>query len=510
MKFRRQHVLSSSVMAVLGLALLCGCPDEQNAGNADGRPNVLLVTLDTTRTERLSCYGHSVKTSPTLDALAQDGVKFDLGVVQAAVTPVSHASIMTGLNPYQHGVRVLYAKSGYRLSGSVPTLATVLGEEGWSTGAFLSAYPVSERFGLDQGFDKFDNGLSEEAEKTLKPTDDGDTWMWDVKTNQRRSDDTTDRVIDWVKSVRRPFFAWVHYWDPHDTKKLPPQEIVDRFTPPNADQMPPGTSTYDGEVFYVDSQFGRLIQTLKDMGIYDNTVIAVVADHGQGLEDGLARHNWLRHRLLYQEQIRVPLVVRLPGGPRGVTVSDLVRSIDIFPTILEAVEVTPQHRVEGRSLRGLMENQPEPPRLAYADQINEFDLNATMATARQRRDPALPRDDLLYCMMDRTWKLIYRPTDPDRSELYNLETDPQELRNLYHETPDQAQRLLNELKRLEPSPFVDHPFEAVLDEEAQEGQRELDVDVLNALRGLGYIEDQDEEPADQPAPTTMGTSPDTW
>jgi arylsulfatase A-like enzyme len=322
---------------VSGLALLAGCRKEERSQPAPSGNNVLLVTLDTTRTERLSCYGNPAQTSPNLDALARDGVKFDLAIAQAGVTPVSHASIMTGLNPYRHKLRVLYAADGYRLSDTVPTLVTVLKDAGWRTGAFLSSFTVSEFFGFDRGFEVFDNGLSVPVDEQMRLREDGDFYGCDLAHNQRRSDDTTDSAIRWLGQTDRPFFAWVHYWDPHDPDKVPPDEIVARFRTPNMSPQQRRVALYDAEVFYMDSQFGRLIQTLKDIGVYDNTVIVVVADHGQGLADGKARHGWWRHRLLYQEQIRVPLLVRLPGGPTGRTVAELVRTIDIYPTVLEAL-----------------------------------------------------------------------------------------------------------------------------------------------------------------------------
>ena len=149
-----------AAIAVVLVAVFRGGPSQTPvAQSGTSRHNVLLITLDTTRADRLSCYGYHKETTPNLDALASDGVRFDLAIATAAVTPVSHASILTGLNPYQHDVRVFYGPVGHFLSAAHPTVATILKSHGWHTAAFISAYPASERFGLHWGFDTFETGL---------------------------------------------------------------------------------------------------------------------------------------------------------------------------------------------------------------------------------------------------------------------------------------------------------------------------------------------------------------
>lgn len=452
----------------LGAALICGsCSRTPKEQESPKDYNVLLVTLDTTRADRLGCYEHSRETSPHLDALADDGVKFELAIAQAAQTPTSHASILTGLNPYQHGLRVMYAAKGYRLKDSVPTLATVLAKHGWDTGAFLSSFTVSEFFGFDRGFELFDNGLSRPADKVLRKWGTG-VWGWDVQPNQRRSDVTTDRAIEWLHQARRPFFMWVHYWDPHDIAVRPPGEVLVRFardhkSAQESTQKSKLTLLYDAEIYYMDSQFGRLLQVLKDLGEYDRTIIVAVGDHGEGLGD----HDWWYHRLLYQEQIRVPLIIRIPDEASRRVVSELVRTTDIFPTVLEALGISGYSPVAGRSLRGLMSGRGEAPRVAYADALNLFDLNVNQERLN---------NELLYCAMDRRWKFIYRPRRPDESELYDLENDPGELNNVYRKAPAQWGRLLAKLEEF--GGFVERPF-----------GRGDDPDTLERLRSLGYVGD---------------------
>jgi arylsulfatase A-like enzyme len=425
---------------------------------------VLLVTLDTTRADRFGCYGYALDTTPNFDALAADGIRFETAISTSAVTPVSHASIMTGLNPYRHGVRVLYAASAYNLPPTVPTLATILEREGWDTGGFLSSFAVSETFGFQHGFKHFDNGLTDSSQGMRRDERTGN-WSWDLRSSQRRSDETTDAVLRWLESARSPFFAWVHYWDPHDPVVLPPPEILSRFPARSNTWSDKRRALYDAETFYMDAQFGRLVQALKQRGQYEDTIIVVVADHGQGLGD----HDWWYHRILYQEQIQLPLIMRIPGEPVGVAVSDLVRAIDIFPTVMETLEIEPPTPVEGLSLLGLIRGRREPPRIAYADQLNLYDLNANMLKKR-------PDDDLLYCAMDRSWKLIYRSLRPDESELYDLQADPREQRNLFKRENLQAQRLLAALNEF--GGFVGKPFGPGRDDAA-----------LERLRSLGYAGD---------------------
>ncbi len=450
------------LLPILALTLwVSGCSDRSQK-KSSVQLNLLLVTLDTTRRDHLGCYGHNGELTPHLDALAKDGIKFDMAISPSAATPPSHASILTGLNPYQHGVRVIYAEKGYRLPDSVPTLGSILQERAWHTGAFLSSFTVSSFFGFDRGFDIFDEGLSVPAEESFTSQPDG-FWDWPLRRNQRRSDETTDQVISWINRVEEPYFAWVHYWDPHDTELLPPAEILSNFISSEQDRPTRLRATYRAEIHYMDSQFGRLIHSLKERGLYQRTIIIVVADHGEGLGD----HNWWYHRILYQEQIHVPLIMRVPGWPSGIIVEDLVRTIDIAPTVFELLGIEIPAETAGLSLSGFVHGKSESKRLAYADAINLFDLNAMMVTQR-------PDDGLVYCVTDNEWKLIHRPRLTGKDELYNLSTDPREQVNLLVSNPAIAERLTRELDRL--NGYVEKPFGEALDPK-----------VLERLRSLGYV-----------------------
>lgn len=446
----RMSLRSRCALLALLLCVACGGGTEERGGAVR---NVLLVTLDTTRADYLSCYGPRGLPTPNLDALAAEGARFELALSTASVTPVSHASILTGLFNHGHGLRVLFAEGGYRLPPDVATLATELAAHGFHTRAVHSAFPVSRFFGLERGFQAYEDLVTgfEAGESEAH---------WDVAKFQRRSDATTELVTR--VPGEEPFFLWVHYWDPHDVAELPPGLAL--APGKRAEDEALVQPYYAEEVQYVDAQLGRLFASLKESGLYDQTLIVVVADHGQGLMD----HGWPGHRLLHQEQIRVPLIVRVPGlAPRG-AVPELVRTVDIFPTVLDYLGLEVPRPIDGRSLRALLEGQPDEPRRAFADQLNGLDWNAGAIRSR-------PLDDFLYAVVEQEWKLVYRPVRPRKSELFHLASDPGETRDVSEQHPEVVQRLLLELAR--EAPWVSEPFAPL----AAAGE-----DVQATLSELGY------------------------
>ena len=424
-------------LGAAALLLLTSCGQQK-------QPNVVLITLDTTRADYLGAYGGESSRTPSMDGLAARGARFDLALSASAVTPVSHATILTGLYPYEHGLRVLSAASGFTLPEDIPTLTTTLKEKGYKTIAVHSAFPVSGHFGFDHGFDVFES-FQVEMQRTNEVQD-----RWDVSRGQRRSDETTDITLRELSETDGPFFLWVHYWDPHDPIMLPPIE----FLPTDLKVDPENiagrhTEIYAAEVTYLDTQIGRLLDGMEAMGHMDNTMVCLTSDHGEGLDDGKRDHGWWAHRILYQEQIHVPLLVSGPGIPAGVSSDQLVSTCDLAATVYDYLNVPPPRALSGRSLRGLIEGGSEPDRYAYADQINGFDYNASMVTRR-------PQARFLYALAQGPWKLIYRPVDPATSELYNLQEDEAELNNLFTERADKAQELMRELARRQP--WVLEPF----------------------------------------------------
>ena len=430
------------ILAVLLAVLFAACGEDEK------RSDVLLITMDTTRADFLSCYGYRSEraTTPTLDALAAEGTRFELAMATAAVTPVSHASILTGRFNRDHGVRVIYAGSGFRLGDDIPTLATEFQEVGYHTIAVHSAFPVAPYFGLTNGFDVVE---SFDTEMKMEGTD----AKWDLNST-RRADDTIDLVIEKLEQADDPWFLWIHLWDPHDPGQVPPREwmpplgeLVEMDAKGNPVQGPEPDRrlVYAAEVHYMDEQIGRLFDYLKKEGSWDSCIIAATADHGQGLGD----HNWPAHRILYQEQIRVPLIVRVPGVQQKEVVGELTRMVDVAPTLLDYAGVQEPVGIAGRSLRTLIEGTADTPRIHFAEQINGYDLNAKLVESREQ-------DDFTYCAMDEEWKITWRPNHPAQSELFQITTDPDELNNLWAWDHPEAIRLKKELARH--APWVTKPF----------------------------------------------------
>jgi arylsulfatase A-like enzyme len=466
--------LAGGLVAAIGIAIAACRETSPDATTADGPPNVLLITLDTTRADRLGCYGYGGGTSPNIDALAADAARFEMAIATAAVTPISHASILTGLYPHHHGLRVFYGPVGHFLSDDHPTLATILAARGWQTGAFISAYPASERFGLNQGFDTYETGVAASVMKRdprKRPPREVQWARQRTAMAQRRADATTDEALAWLEQVRRPFFAWVHYFDPHDSSLIPPVAVTDRFA--FSRQAPnPRYAIYDPEVFFMDANIGRLLEWLAASAEYDDSIIVVVSDHGQGMGD----HGWPQHRLLYQEQIRTPLIIRAPEGPRERVVSALASGVDVVPTILAAAGVAIPDGIDGRDLFAAVDDEDSGQRIALAEALNTLDVHAP------RRLPEHLKD-LLFCAMDRRWKLIYHRDHPENSELYDLVNDPRESTNVIAQHEKEKERLL---RRLSESGVMVIDSVETNAPEAEES--------IRMLESLGYIDRNAETP----------------
>jgi choline-sulfatase len=456
---RRSRCVRKAAWAAACLLFIAGCErDSPHQG-----PNVLLITLDTTRADHLSCYGYPEPTSENLDQLAAEGVLFTRAVTQAAVTPVSHASILTGQNPYNHGLRVMHGLEQNRLRDSCTTLAEVLRDAGYRTAAFVSAFPVTERFGLQQGFETFDADFVVDDTAVIVSAE----GVVNTGKNQRRADETTDRALAWLTGTGKPFFLWVHYFDPHDPQLRPPSEFIQAYPLPLSPLPDRLRALYDVEIRYMDRQLGRLLADLRQSGRFDDTIVVVVADHGEGLGD----HDWWTHGILYQEQIHAPLIIRAPSVPAGKKIDYLVRTIDIMPTVLELAGIRGESSppMDGASLVPLLAGEAaDPGYLAYADSVDML----TYGTAAGTRDE---KDDILFGVTDGTWKYIHHALRPGEGELYNLQEDPGERTNLYASHPEQVKRLLSDLRRRDCVP-----------REPLGGERMSPAD-LERLRSLGYI-----------------------
>ena len=409
---------------------------------------------------------------------------------------MSHASILTGLNNYRHGLRVFYSKeASFTLRPSNVTLPEILGEHGWNTAAFVSAYPVSEFYGVDQGFETFDTGLVDELDLSRQQQHEE---LWNetgLSQTQRRGDFTVDAALEWLERHRgEPWCVWVHLFDAHDFSMVPPSEWIARFGITYDKSVPLNDLAwrermYDPELTFIDEQLGRLFEAIHSEGTWDQTVIAITADHGQGLTDGLKNHGWLKHRLLYEWGLHVPLILKLPGLDGGRRVEPLVRTIDILPTVLEALDLAGP-AMEGQSMLALARGGPDDGRVAYADALNLLDAHAP-----QKMRPEYA--DNLFCASDARWKLIWHQTKPENVELFDLEADPAELRNLASEHPEQVARL---------KAFLDE--RRVMEVQAPEaGALAPDKRALEELGYFGNEDESDEEVATEPA-EEAGKEPD--
>src|SRR5215471_6406233 len=291
--------------------------------------NLLVITLDTTRADRLGAYGYKEIETPTLDRLAADGVLFDQTMTAAPLTLPSHSSIFTSLYPPEHGVR---DNGGFFLDPSHETLAANLKKRGFATGAVVGAFVLDGKWGLNQGFDSYidDFDLSKMT---------GGFGIRDVK---RTGADVVDRALPWLEKVKdRRFFAWLHFYDAHSPYESP-EPFKSRYR----------THPYSGAIAYVDSQVARVIGFLEQHQLLDRTVIAVVGDHGEGLN----QHQEGTHGFfIYQSTARVPFFIRAPFQlTHGRRVPDPVRTVDLFPTALDLLGIPAPKGIAGVSLVPLM------------------------------------------------------------------------------------------------------------------------------------------------------------
>ncbi|MFO8072513.1 MAG: sulfatase [Polyangia bacterium] len=450
-------------MLLLAAALLCAsCSDCDSRPNGAGRSfrvehggtNVLLVTVDTLRADHLGCYGYERIETPNIDALASRGWLFEQAFSASPVTAPSHATILTGLLPLAHGVR---ENGTYELAKKHATIAEILSAAGYETAAFVSSFVLDSRFGLDQGFSVYDDDFSE-GDSIFSPG--VHRWQGHEFDNFERNAGLTNSVVfRWLRSHRsRPFFAWVHYFDPH--RPYEPEK-------PWADRYP--NRPYDGEIAYDDSQLGLLLEELESAGELKRTLVVFVADHGEGL----GQHEETHGKTLFTPLIRVPLIIVPPGGLEegGQRIEAMVRTVDIVPTVLEMLSTTRPPALHGKSLLPLLkgDSSAAPPQRSYSE------------THRLERPY---RGGILRGLRTPRWSYTAIPRDGVR-ELYDLEADPAEKRNLVDELPRRAERMQHALGELirEQSPG-----------EGEEGvEREMNEEVRRKLEALGYIEHNEKQ-----------------
>jgi arylsulfatase A-like enzyme/tetratricopeptide (TPR) repeat protein len=401
------------------------------------RPNVILVTLDTTRADHLGCYGYGPARTPNLDAIAQGGVLFAQASAVAPLTQPAHSSIMTGMYPTHHGVHI---NGNAALGPEQQTIAEVLLEKGYHTGAFVGAFVLDGRWGLNQGFQVYDDRFDLEKYKHL-----------DLASVQRPADKVVDAALAWLeKEQQHPFFAWIHFYDAHSPYE-PPEPFVSEYRAQGL------AGLYDGEIAFVDQQLGRCVSWLRAKGLDRKTALVVIGDHGEGLgSHGEGTHGYF----VYDYALRVPLLVATPFPElHGVKVDAQVSAVDVFPTVL-ALAGLPATEVHGRSLLPLMLHAGE-------DQTSYAYSESMTASLQFGWAP-------LQSLRGKGYKLIKAP----RPELYDLSADPAETTNVYEQQPAVAKDLMRRLDGIVEETSRGAPTPASAD---------LDKDTQERLAALGYL-----------------------
>lgn len=399
------------------------------------RPNIVLITLDTTRADRLGCYGYPLARTPAIDTLAKQGVRFTNATTTAPITLPAHASIMTGLLPPAHGVR---DNGAYALADEYTTLAEVLEKEGYATAAFVSAVVLSRRYNLSQGFDRYDDDLWAEDEPKL------------FMIRDRPAPRTAERAVEWLKeraaTTDKPFFLWVHFFDPH-------QPYESRYR--NRHLLP---TPYDAEIAQADEGVHAVVDSLRAANALDSTLVVVTADHGEGLGE----HGEKTHAIfVYDATISIPLIMRYPARlPAGAVYNGPVSCVDLFPTMLAAVEVADVPPNQGANLLPTLRREGPPPALPQFSESLLSEVGFGMAP--------------LYAVRAAGKKYIRAP----KPELYDLVADPRELTNRYSRPTPETRELDAALQQLidDSAGFRRTPPPSPLDEETME-----------TLRALGYL-----------------------
>ena len=422
-------MLSSCLCALCVLAVgacgLLGGPNFTVAPTPDR--NVLLVTIDTLRADALGSYGGRAAT-PNLDTLAARGVRFSFAHAHAVVTLVSHASMLTGRYPYEHGIR---DNTGYRLDSKQATAATLLKTQGFSTGAFVGGFPLDHRFGLAGGFDVYDDRMT-----TAGSPEAGE--------RERPADAVVKAALDWIGSQPGKWFAWVHVYDPHEPY-APPAAFAGRFP----------SDPYLGEVSWTDSALGPLFDRLGSQA--RPTLVVVTGDHGESLGE----HGERAHSLFaYEATLHVPLIVSeiVPGqgasNVKGRVVDTPVRHVDLLPTILASTGATTPAGLGGAALLDMIASGRGPERPSYFEAM----------TAAVTRGWAPLRGVIVG-----REKFIDLPI----VEMYDLAADPNELNNVVQARADRARVMTETLKQFDVAP----PARA----------RQETAGTIERLRSLGYI-----------------------
>lgn len=400
--------------------------------------NILFITLDTTRADHLGCYGYHKVETPNIDRLAQNGILFKNATSQAPLTLPSHSSIFTSTYPFFHGVR---DNGGFYLESDKVTLAEELKEHGWATSAFIGAFVLDSRWGLDQGIDYYYDNFDLAKYKTIS-----------LDSVQREGGEVIEPFFQWLEeNYQQKFFSWIHLYDPH-TPYDPPEPYKTNYS-----NRPWGL--YDGEIAYVDFLIGKVLNNLQEKNILEKTLIVIVGDHGESL----GQHRESGHGFfIYDATTLVPLIIQIPSVKlQGKVINAQVQTIDIMPTLLLTLGLSIPPDVQGKSLIPLiMGENPGNERCSYSESF-------------------YPRYHYGWSELQSLRNSRYKYIKAPKPELYDLTKDPKEQENVYRQNSSIAEELEQKLESL-----IEQNSAKGIEEK---GPQKLDEDTMQKLMALGYI-----------------------
>ena len=418
---------SLSLLFVVVLIFSSPPPLSANGTQKETRKNVLLVTIDTLRTDRLSCYNPEQLKTPNIDTLAAKSVVFTRAFAHTSTTLPSHTNILLGMTPLYHGV---HDNLNFKVREEYLTLAEHLKQDGYSTGAFVGAFPLDSKFGLSQGFDTYD---------------DGDFWSTSsgkAVSAERPAGVVVDKALEWLNRCSSPWFLWVHCFDPHDP-----------YDPPEPFRTEYKDAPYNGEVAYVDHELGKLFAYLRKNRLEENTLIVFTGDHGESL----GQHGEMTHGCFaYNSTIWIPLIISIPGVKPQVVHQD-VSHIDLFPTVCDILKIEKPPILQGSSLMPCIKGKKLKRRTIYFESLSPY-YNFGWAPIRG--------------IIQDKHKFIDSPIP----ELYDLEKDFDETKNMAQKSKLNAyKKKLSQIIQIQES------------SESLKAEKGVDKDTLEKLKSLGYI-----------------------
>lgn len=453
------------------------------------QPNILLLTIDTLRADKLSCYGYPVPTTPNMDRLAAQSIRFEQAITGGSWTQAAFPVMLTSSYASWYGGCL------GPLSTKRPSPIEVLQKNGYHTFAFSSSPLLSRNYGFDRGFSHFDDLIPDEHDPTIRKMKGGERLLrlpivhqvgklLGQQTRPARlyvsADELTERVGNWLEKNPGPFFGWLHYMDVHwpyhlEEELVQPDQIAqawndiahlyrvnwkkEAITPEQKERY---LHLYEQALQYTDAQIGRLLNKLEELGLRENTILILVSDHG---EEFLERGRWGHFETnLYDEILRVPLLIHLPDAPKPRVVERQVRTLDLMPTVLELAGCTPPPGLEGQSLISTWENP-----LSHGDAPAPVSISEMWRTHWH-----------IVAVRTEQFKYIWNSKTPDQPKLFDLLADPGEKTNAVNRYPDEARKFQQMVD--------DHLARAAQTAEAPVDAPEMDEQLVKRLRDLGYLE----------------------